>query len=91
LVKHIGFASKIGKYKLALKHLRDVNEMTLEEARTYIKKAYELHDRRSRHEWAVDIQYLLELVDVNANTDAARARNAAQVQNVEAGTGTGNK
>lgn len=59
-VKHIGLASINGRYYDALEHLAKVNGWQLEEARAYAEEAMEEWERRSRHDWKLNTEYLTE-------------------------------
>lgn len=56
--KHIGLAQINGEYDLALSHLMRVNSIGREEADSHVQDSFEEWERRSEHEWEVDITYM---------------------------------
>lgn len=58
LVKHIGFAEIRGRMPEAMRHLMTVNNMSYEEADTYIGLCFDLWNIRSQTNWTLDISWL---------------------------------
>lgn len=56
--KHSGFAGVNGEEELVIKHLMKVNNMDEYQAKSYLKKVFGEWDRRSEHNWTVDISFL---------------------------------
>lgn len=59
-VKHIGYASVLaskGKlnYQKVLEHMAKVNKWSIYQCHQYIDKALEIYQKRSQHEWVVDL------------------------------------
>lgn len=75
-VKHIGFAQQRGFLDRALQHLGKVNGWTLSEALTYTNKAFSTWNKRSQHNWTLDISYLTQYGITPART--FRGENACQ-------------
>jgi Zn finger protein HypA/HybF involved in hydrogenase expression len=57
-VKHIGLSQLKGRGEIAIQQLMKVNNMTREEAYSYIKKSFELWSKRSQFDWTLDISEL---------------------------------
>lgn len=57
-VKHIGLAGVRGRYQAALAHLARVNGWSLDDARHYVEVCFEVWQRRSQHQWTLDLSYL---------------------------------
>lgn len=57
-VKHIGFASVSGHFEAARSHFLKVNKISKKEADFYIDKAFKTFERRSKHQWTLDISFL---------------------------------
>lgn len=57
-VKHIGFALVSGHFEAARSHFSKVNKISKKEASFYIDKAFKTFERRSRHQWTLDISFL---------------------------------
>lgn len=58
MVKHIGYASVVGKMDVARKHLIKVNQMTKFQAESYIEQCFNVFDRRSSKTWILDISWI---------------------------------
>lgn len=58
MVKHIGLASINGRGEQAVKHFMKVNKKTKKQADQYIKKAFTTWQKRSEHQWVLDISIL---------------------------------
>ena len=61
-VKHIGLAQVRGRYEEALKHLSEVNNITIDEARELADNAFKDWERRSGMDWELDLSALKDLV-----------------------------
>ena len=57
-VKHIGLAQVQGKYDQARKHLALINGWTIEEAEKYIRKQFDLWEKRSKFTWTIDYSWI---------------------------------
>lgn len=57
-VKHIGRAEMIGNLNRTLRHLADVNNWSIEDARIYAEGAIETWMKRSQFEWSLDLSWL---------------------------------
>ena len=57
-VKHIGLAGLRGKGNAAKVHLAKVNNWSIEDAELYIEGSFEMWQRRSCHQWNLDLSYL---------------------------------
>ncbi len=57
-VKHLGFAFVSGKGAAAVAHLQRVNEWDDEITMGYVEAAFQLHERRSAHQWTLDLEWL---------------------------------
>lgn len=57
-VKHIGLAGLRGKGNSAWAHLAKVNGWSIEDAELYIEGCFEIWQRRSCHQWKLDLSYL---------------------------------
>jgi len=57
-VKHIGRTSFIGKQKIALDRLSNINKWNLEEVTQHVAEAYEKNKERSNFDWTLDISLL---------------------------------
>ena len=55
--KHIGLAQVKGRLHQARKHLADVNGVSEDEAAMMIYDAFQVWERRSEHDWDVDISW----------------------------------
>ena len=76
-VKHIGYASILGKYAQTLNHLMMVNGWSKREAEKYVHTAFKLWDERSKIKWKVDISELGNLREVTTFSLSDLLRNAA--------------
>jgi len=56
--KHIGFANTQGRGEIAIAHLAQVNNWSLERARSYTDRCFEVWAERSRFEWKLNLNYL---------------------------------
>jgi len=56
-VKHIGLASVRGRRREATTHLKAVNDWSDRKAGAYVRKAFHDWTERTRHEWAVEIDW----------------------------------
>ncbi len=59
-VKHMGYALFRGKGPEAAAHLAKVNKWSNKKTQTYIRKAFALYHKRSKHKWTLDLTYLKE-------------------------------
>jgi len=59
-VKHIGLASIKGREEIAATHLAKVNQMSLRDAKQYIRESFEKWYERSEHQWKLDLSALSE-------------------------------
>lgn len=67
MVKHIGLAQIQGKFEKAILHLMKVNKINKNEAMLYIKKSFDLWNKRSAKKWQVDISELTRYgIDFNS-------------------------
>ena len=57
-VKHTGLAQLNGKLNEVIKQLMDVNQMSFNEALTYIDEAFIVWEKRSKHTWTTNIDYI---------------------------------
>ena len=57
-VKHIGLAGIRGEGELAEAHLARVNDWKSEVARSYVRSAFSIWERRSRCDWKLDMSWL---------------------------------
>lgn len=57
-VKHIGYASTVGRAGQARAHLARVNGWSMESVDLYLEAQFEQWSRRSQHEWTLDISWL---------------------------------
>lgn len=57
-VKHIGLASRRGRYAVALGHLARTNGWSREDAELYAQAAFEQWARRSARDWTLDLTVL---------------------------------
>jgi hypothetical protein len=57
-VKHPGLAQLNGETKIVISQLMKVNEISKNEAMSYLVEAFDLYRIRSKHEWTLDISYL---------------------------------
>ena len=62
-VKHAGLAKIQGDEELVIEQLMKVNEMTREEAMTYIEEAFEVWRQRGVFKWEVDITKLQQIIN----------------------------
>lgn len=60
--KHIGLARHMGKMKECIRHLMRVNNISRKEAWAYVHNAFSTWERRSRHDWELDISILPKLI-----------------------------
>lgn len=58
MVKHIGYASVVGKLETARRHLIKVNQMSEFQADSYIEHCFNIFDRRSSKIWTLDISWI---------------------------------
>ncbi|MDV2997699.1 MAG: hypothetical protein N4J56_007404 [Chroococcidiopsis sp. SAG 2025] len=56
--KHMGFANTQGRGEIALTHLAEVNGWSLDWARSYTDRCFEVWAERSQFEWKIDLDYL---------------------------------
>lgn len=56
--KHVGLAQIKGEEEIVIKQLIKVNKMTRQEAKDYIRTAFEVWLERSKYEWKLDITML---------------------------------
>ena len=56
--KHFGRATRMGKKKLIMSHLRKINKWTLQETLRHITKAYAECHERSKYYWKLDLTLL---------------------------------
>lgn len=56
--KHVGLAQIQGRYEVVLKQLMKVNQMTKEEAESYVNSCFEVWSSRSKNNWELDITFL---------------------------------
>ncbi len=59
-VKHIGLALVRGNLQRAANHFAKVNKINTQTAEREIEKAFEIHERRSQHQWELNIEALDE-------------------------------
>lgn len=59
-VKHIGRAIAIGKQGVCLKQLAKVNKWTAKQVIEHVTASFELHKKRSKFQWKLDISILAE-------------------------------
>ncbi len=57
-VKHIGYATISGNVEVAQAHLAKVNNWKEETVNSYIASAFSVWEKRSRHEWKLDLSWL---------------------------------
>ena len=57
-VKHFGLACVQGREVQALTHLEIVNGISIEQAKAHVKESFETFNRRSKHQWTLDVSYL---------------------------------
>lgn len=57
-VKHAGLAGIRGETGLVINQLKRVNSMSEREAVSYLQRAFEIWDERSRSQWKLDISHL---------------------------------
>lgn len=57
-VKHFGLACIQGREAQVTSHLKIVNGISTKEAENHIKQSFKEFDRRSKHQWALDVSYL---------------------------------
>lgn len=57
-VKHFGLASINGRAEQALQHFMIVNNSTLEKSLKYIEKCFNTYEKRSNHQWSLNIDWL---------------------------------
>lgn len=55
---HFGLACVRGKQDKALSHLKIVNGISIDEAQSHVKRSFEEFNRRSKHQWTLDVSYL---------------------------------
>lgn len=60
-VKHAGFSAQRGLLPDVIMHLGDVNNWELEHVELYLEAVFEVHNRRSQHQWALDTTWLRTL------------------------------
>jgi len=56
-VKHIGLASVRGRRREATAHLKAVNRWSDRKAAAYVRGAFDDWTERTKHEWAVEIDW----------------------------------
>jgi len=61
-VKHIGLAGKRGRYEEARNHLEKVNGWTRKQAEDYIRQSFKTWEKRSQHEWSLDISWVFRFL-----------------------------
>lgn len=59
--KHAGFSAQRGLLADVLLHLCAVNEWPLEHVELYLEAVFEVHNRRSQHQWDLDTTWLRSL------------------------------
>ena len=59
-VKHLGHTSIIGDLSGSVQHLAAVNNWSLSEAENYISEQFKIWSERSKHEWTLDINFLVD-------------------------------
>lgn len=64
-VKHPGLANIRGEYPIVLKQLMKVNGMNEDEADGYLRDAFDQWERRSEHEWELNIDYVKTFLNWN--------------------------
>ena len=57
-VKHIGYATISGNFQVAQAHLAKVNNWKEVTVKSYIASAFSVWERRSQHEWKIDLSWL---------------------------------
>lgn len=57
-VKHIGLASKRGRFNDAKKHFMEVNGLSNNEVDKYIKDAFDLFKKRSTEKWEMNLSLI---------------------------------
>jgi hypothetical protein len=57
-VKHFGLATVRGNEMRALEHFARVNELNARDACDEVERAFEVYERRSQHEWRLDLSWL---------------------------------
>lgn len=57
-VKHIGLATKRGRFEIAKKHFMKVNKLTSHEADKHITNAFKLFEKRSNEEWIMNLELI---------------------------------
>jgi len=70
-VKHFGRAERVGRGDRAFLHLMQVNGWEAERADRHLREAYAVWDRRSHHEWTLDLSWLDEFGIVPYGPDEA--------------------
>jgi hypothetical protein len=58
LVKHIGRAQIIGKHDEAVAHMRKVNGWTTDQAKSHIREAFNIWQKRSQFPWTLNLDAL---------------------------------
>ncbi len=66
-VKHIGLAGVNGRADEAAAHLRRVNQWTEEKTEIYLDSVWETWEKRSRHNWQLDLSWLEENFNLRLN------------------------
>jgi hypothetical protein len=59
-VKHMGLALKKGRFAFAQAHLEKVNGWDRHTSNVYIMRAFEQWEARSKHDWQLDLAWLIE-------------------------------
>lgn len=59
-VKHFGLAMKQGRFAFAQAHLENVNGWDRHTSNVYIMRAFEQWETRSKHDWRLDLFWLVE-------------------------------
>ena len=71
---HFGYAQVKGTADAAFAHLREVTGMSIEQARTHIRKAFHLWERRSARDWTLDLSLIINAGITLARPPAAQRR-----------------
>jgi len=62
MCKHIGFASRIGKLNICVRHLMIVNEISRLVAEKMVDDAFGLWNRRSEFDWTINMDFVESLI-----------------------------
>lgn len=81
-VKHIGQAMTQGPYqfKSAFAHMAEVNEWPPELAAEYVQRQFQIHQIRSRQEWAQDLHWLDNAQSYIDDAEAYARDNRSELQ-----------